>query len=77
MNKRPHVKRTSIKLDKIELPTRLAGLAKTHRIIRIQKQKEIQFMNLCAQIRFDDFKQNRSDNQRNDRRNKRHKTVVD
>ena len=77
MSKSPQVIKASTKFEQIDLPTRLSGLAKTHRLIRIQKQKEIQFMNLCAQIRFNDFKQNRSDNQRNERRKRRHKAAVD
>ena len=75
MTNRPRIKEISSKPAKIELPVRLAGLAKTHRLIMIQKQKELQFMALCAQIRLDDFKKHRSDCQRDTRREKRLKNV--
>ena len=75
MINRPRIIEISSKLAKIELPVRLAGLAKTHRLIMIQKQKELQFMALCAQIRLDDFKKHRSDCQRDIRREKRLKNV--
>ena len=63
------------KSEKVELPTRLSGLAKTHRLIMIEKHKEIQFMMLCAQIRLDDFKKHRADCQRDERREKRCKKI--
>jgi hypothetical protein len=50
-----------------------AGLAKSHRIIRTEKDREVQFMKLCIQIRLDDNKFDRSGRQRNDRRSKRFK----
>jgi hypothetical protein len=46
-------------------------LARTHKIIRIEKGKEILFMKICSQIRFDDFKKKRADCQRMERRLKR------
>ena len=64
------------KHDKIQLSIILSGLAKTHRLIRVERNKEIQFMKLCAQIRLDDFKKLRSDRQRDDRREKRFKRVT-
>jgi hypothetical protein len=63
------------KPEKVELPTRLSGLAKTHRLIMVEKHKEIQFMMLCAQIRINDFKKLRADCQRDERREKRRKNV--
>ncbi len=48
-----------------------AGLARTHRIIRTQKDKEVQFLKLCSAIKLEDFKNLRSENQRNARRIKR------
>ena len=75
MKNRPNTKRLASKPEKIELPTRLSGLAKTHRLIMIEKHKEIQFMMLCAQIRINDFKKHRSDYQRDKRREKRRKIV--
>ena len=61
------------RFDKIFIPVGSAGLARTHRIIRIEREKEIQFMKLCCQIRFDDSKKIRSDNQREQRKVKRAK----
>ena len=75
MVNRPHFKSLASKPEKVELPTRLAGLAKTHRLIMIEKHKEIQFMILCAQIRINDFKKHRADCQRDERREKRCKNV--
>jgi hypothetical protein len=61
------------KFEKIFIPASSAGLARTHRIIRIEREKEIQFMKLCCQIRFDDSKKNRADSQRKERKLKRAK----
>ena len=76
MSDRPHIKKFNCRLEKIELPARLSGLSRAHRMIRTEKNKEIQFMLLCSQIRLDDFKQQRSDRQRNERREKRHKNSI-
>jgi hypothetical protein len=69
-----------IKLDslpvKSELPSIPPGLAKTHRLIMIEKHKEIQFMMLCAQIRVDDFKKHRAECQSDERKEKRRKNVL-
>ena len=70
MNKRLRDKRFHSKTEKVELPTRLAGLTKTHRLIMIEKQKELQFMILCDQIRRDDFKKERAESQKEVRREK-------
>jgi len=48
-----------------------AGIAKSHRLIRVQKDKEIQFLKLCAMIKLDDNKTTRATNQRDERRAKR------
>jgi hypothetical protein len=71
MINRPRIKNLASKPAKIELPSRLSGLAKTHRLIMIEKHKELQFMAICAQIRLDDLKKHRSDWQRDTRREKR------
>ena len=71
MNKRLRNKRFHSKTEKVELPTRLAGLTKTHRLIMIEKQKELQFMILCDQIRRNDFKKERAESQKEVRREKR------
>ena len=59
------------KFEKIYIPSGSAGLSRSHRYIRIEKEKEMIFMKLCAQIKLDDFKKSRSDNQRELRRLKR------
>ena len=59
------------KFQKVYIPESSAGLARTHKIIRIEKGKEILFMKICSQIRFDDFKKKRADCQRVERRLKR------
>lgn len=48
-----------------------SGLAKTIRIIRCERDKEIQFIKLCNQIKLEDFKEKRAENQRLERRLKR------
>jgi len=75
MVNRPHFKNLVSKPEKVELPKRLSGLAKTHRLIMIEKHKEIQFMILCQQIRLNDFKKQRGERQRDERREKRNKNV--
>ena len=59
------------KFEKTFIPDSSSGLARTHKIIRIERGKEIQFMKLCCQIRLDDSKKIRSDNQREQRKLKR------
>jgi len=63
--------------EKIFIPINSSGLARSHRLIRIEKGKEIQFMKLCSQIRLDDFKQKRSARQREERKLKRHNKYCD
>ena len=76
MTIRPRIKNLASKPEKVELPKRFSGLAKTHRLIMIEKHKEIQFMMLCAQIHLDDFKKQRANRQRDERREKRLKNVT-
>jgi hypothetical protein len=64
-------KAASSRLEGIYIPESSAKLIRSHKLIRIEKQKEILFMKLCSQIRLDDFKKNRADRQREERRNKR------
>ena len=64
-------KTSTSKYEKIFIPDSSAGLARSHRLIRIAKEKEIIFMKLCSQIRFDNFKQKRSEHQREERKLKR------
>ena len=58
---------------KQERPKRISGIARTHKIIRAEKSKELQFIQLCSQIRLEEYKQARAEDQRNDRRSKRQK----
>lgn len=67
----PRKKTRTSKFEEIYIPASFAGLARTHRIIRIEHQKELQFMKICSQIRLYDFREKRSDNQREERRLKR------
>jgi hypothetical protein len=53
-----------------------AALARSHRLIRIEQVKETIFMCLCSQIHLDDFKKNRSEKQRDERRQKREKLQI-
>jgi hypothetical protein len=68
---KPGKRTTFSRFDKTYIPTSSAALARTHRIIRIEREKEIMFMKLCSQIRLDDSKQNRAAQQREQRRIKR------
>ena len=67
-----------IRLIKKEFePPRITGiLAKTHKIIRTERIKELQFLKLCEQIQLNENKQKRKDNQRNERVLKRKKTQI-
>jgi len=59
------------RFEKIFIPENSAGINRTHKIIRIEREKEIQFLKLCCQIRLDDSKKMRADNQREQRKLKR------
>jgi hypothetical protein len=61
------------KSEKVFIPSTLSGLARSHRLIRTEKEKELLFMKLCSQIRLNDFKKMRSENQKDNRRIKRYK----
>ena len=61
------------RIDKYEINGTPAGLARTRKIIRTEKDLEIQFIKLCCQIKLDDYKQDRAQFQRNERLNKRKK----
>ena len=69
------IEKLSGKSYKIEPPKGLSGLTRSHRLIMIEKHKEIQFMVLCNQIRLNDCKKQRADQQRDERRQKRIKKV--
>ena len=70
-NSRPRKKDLTSKFEKIFIPDSSAGLARSHKVIRIEREKEIQFLKLCCQIKLDDSKKIRSENQREERRLKR------
>ena len=59
-----------------EPPRITGGLAKTHKIIRTERIKELQFLKLCEQIQLSENKQKRTDNQRNERILKRRKIQI-
>ena len=61
------------RFEKVFIPVSLAGLSRSHNMIRIEREKEIQFLKLCSQIRLKDLKKDRADNQRDQRRLKRDK----
>jgi hypothetical protein len=71
-NKKPKRKLRTSKVEEVAIIKTPAGLARSHRIIRTEKDKEIQFMKLCAQIRINEYKKERSERQREERRVKRH-----
>ena len=50
---------------------RPAGMTRTRKIIYAQKAMESQFIALCSQIRLDDCKKERAENQKEERRAKR------
>ena len=62
---------TTSGLEKTFIQVSSAKLARTHKLIRIEKEKEIIFMKICSQIHLDDFKKNRSNHQREERKLKR------
>jgi hypothetical protein len=48
-----------------------AGLAKSKKIIRTMNERESQFLKLCSQIRLNNSKNERAENQKNERKAKR------
>jgi hypothetical protein len=70
-NSGPRKRDLTSKFEKIFIPDSSAGLARSHKVIRIERGKEVQFMKLCCQIRLDNSKKIRSENQREERRLKR------
>jgi hypothetical protein len=65
------IQRQSSKIERINIPSGSSGLTRSHRLIRIEKEKEQLFIKICTQIRLNDYKKNRSNNQRDLRRLKR------
>ena len=65
------IRRTPSGFEKTFISDSSAALARSHRLIRIEHQKECTFMSICSQIKLDDFRNDRSTNQREQRRQKR------
>jgi hypothetical protein len=68
---RPKKRNSTPRFEKIFIPESSAGLARTHKIIKIEREKEIQFMKLCCQIRLNDSKKFRAESQKEERKMKR------
>ena len=67
-------KQNRVKLPRVKQedhPGLPAGLARSHRMIRAQKLREAQFLQLCSQIRLNDHRESRSNKQREDRQSRR------
>jgi hypothetical protein len=73
MSSKTSLRKIPANFEKTYISNSSAALARSHRLIRIEKGKEILFMCLCSQIHLDDFKKNRSEKQREERRQKREK----
>ena len=67
----PGQRRGNPEYQKISVARSMAGLARSHRIIRTNQSIEIQILKLCSQIHHDDYKKVRSEKQRGTRRIKR------
>ena len=65
------IKKVHWRQEKHLISNSLASLAKSNRLIRIEKEKEAQFMKICCQIKLGDLRQTRSEKQKNERQNKR------
>ena len=56
---------------KMDTAASSAKLARAHRIIRVEKEKEVIFMKLCQQMNLNESRKLRADNQREERKQKR------
>jgi len=59
--------------EQIYISDSYAALSRSHRLIRIEHQKECTFMSIFGQIKLYEFREIRSTNQREQRRQKRKK----
>ena len=59
------------RIGKINDSGRPAGLAKSKKIIRAMNEKETPFLKLCSQIRLENCKKDKAENQRTERKAKR------
>jgi hypothetical protein len=71
MNSEIRIIQNTTKIDRIDIPKGSSGLARSHRLIRIEREKEQLFFHLCNQIKFKEYKEIRSKNQKELRRLKR------
>jgi hypothetical protein len=67
--KRQRINTEHKKVDTFGAP---AGLARTHRLIRVERDLEIQFIKVCSKIKLNDYRKARSESQRDERLSKRH-----
>ena len=71
-NKRIKRQRITAEYKKVDTFGTPAGLARTHRLIRFERDLEIQFIKVCSQIKLNDYRKVRSESQREERLSKRH-----
>ena len=76
MSSKTIIRKFPSNFEKTFISDSFAALARSHRLIRIEREKESIFMCLCSQIHLDDFKNNRSEKQRDERRQKREKIQI-
>jgi hypothetical protein len=74
MSSKTRLRKIPSDFEKTFIPNSSAVLARSHRLIRIEQEKEILFMCLCSHIHLDNFRKNRSEKQREERRQKRKNT---
>ena len=75
MSSKTRLRKVPSDFEKTFIPDGSASLARSHRLIRIEQEKETIFMCLCTQINFDNYRKNRSDKQREERRQKRKNSI--
>jgi hypothetical protein len=73
MSFKPKLRKYPSDFERTFITDNSGALARSHRLIRIEQNKESQFMCLCSKIHLDEFKKNRSEKQREERRQKREK----
>ena len=64
-------------IEKTGITSVPAGLMRSKIIIRTEREREKQFLKLCSQIRLNDFKNERAELQRDERKTKRKKVKAD
>jgi hypothetical protein len=71
MSSKPGLRKIPSDFEKTFISNNSAALTRTHRLIRIEQEKESLFLCICSQIKFDDFRNVRSEKQRDERKQKR------